>query len=204
MVKRPMISVLFWTLVCASVSGQEPGELYDPMAPSGQVNPGSAGTETALGYHLTGTLVSPSGRVAIINGRLSREGDEVDGAEIVSIEAGVVHMRTGSEELSVSLGSHTAKNRPADGRIRISRDPASPPALAMAGPEPGSVGAPSPIPTASEADRRERYGPVQRGERDALGHCEALRERRHHSEPDDDRAIRIQPQCLQRQHQRAS
>ena len=164
MVKRSMISVVFWTLVCASASGQEPGGLHDPTAPSGQADPGSADAGAALGYHLTGTLVSPSGRVAIINGRLSREGDRVDGAEIISIEAGVVHMRAGSAEISVSLGSHSATNRSSDGKIRISRDPTSRPALAVTKPEPAAVEAPSPIPTPSATDRHERYGPVQRGE----------------------------------------
>jgi len=44
-------------------------------------------TPSAGSYHVTGVMVSNAGRVAIINGKLSREGDLIEGAEVLRIEA---------------------------------------------------------------------------------------------------------------------
>lgn len=54
---------------------------------------------------LNGTLVSPTGRSALINGRVARVGDRVAGAEIFSIDEGEVQLTAGSERLVVRVGS---------------------------------------------------------------------------------------------------
>jgi FimV-like protein len=56
-------------------------------------------------FQVTGTLISPSGRSALINGQLIEEGDQVAGARVVAIHEGTVRMRIGSRELAVNVGS---------------------------------------------------------------------------------------------------
>lgn len=106
MFKRLSIFTLAWSLSCASVSGQEPSVLPDPMNPYSGANSSVANAEPAFEFRVSGTLISPSGRLAIVNGKPSRAGDRVDGAEILSIDAGVVRIHTGSQELTVRLGSN--------------------------------------------------------------------------------------------------
>jgi FimV-like protein len=61
-------------------------------------------------------MVSNAGRVAIINDKLSREGDLIEGAEVLRIEAGTVHLRMGSERVTVYVGS-TAVSNPANNPV---------------------------------------------------------------------------------------
>jgi FimV-like protein len=79
MFKRSVLVILFSALGCAAVSAQD--------------------------FRVTGTLVSSNGRLAFVNGEMVREGDRVDGGEIISIDAGLVRIRTGSRDLTVRLGS---------------------------------------------------------------------------------------------------
>lgn len=146
MLIRTLLFVLLWNLVCAAVSGQESGVFADPMMPYGQAD---SGTEPPPSYRLSGTLISPSGRVAIVNGRPSREGDRVDGAEILSIETRAVHLRTGSGELTVTLGSDAVRDR--------SSGPAATPELSLP-----TGTAPSQVVTPARFDTH--HGPVKPGE----------------------------------------
>lgn len=151
---RKQFFALLWTLMGTTTSAQVPGDLRDPMTPGG---PSSAAALSGPGYHLTGTLISPSGRVAIINGTLSREGDRVDGADILAIDAGVVHMRTGSQELTVYLGARTSGGKSSSqGGSRQPRTSHS-----HTGPNPAAASMPSQsLPSAG----LRTHGPVKRGE----------------------------------------
>lgn len=61
---------------------------------------------TAAGtFHLKGVLVSDSGGLALVNGKMSRVGDRVAGAEIIGIVEGAVRLLIGSRELTVYVGS---------------------------------------------------------------------------------------------------
>jgi len=159
--KQSLIFALFWTLVCASVSGQEPETLPDPMRSYGRADAGAAEAQRMPDYLLSGTLISPSGRVAILNGQSSREGDRVDGAQILSIQAGAVRIRAGSGELTVYLGSNTAQNPSYDRSSRISRGPN--PLQRSPEPAPAAGSVPSQALTA-RFDARGHHGPVMRGE----------------------------------------
>lgn len=77
--------------------------LGDPMRPYRADN--GAGTEKASPrrLRLSGVLVSTTRRIAVINGSLYREGDEVQGARITRIEPESVRLRRGDEELVVPL-----------------------------------------------------------------------------------------------------
>ena len=100
---------LLWALMCAPAYGQD-RTAFDGAA--------------ARSYHVTGVMVSNAGRVAIINDKLSREGDLIEGVEVLQIEAGTVHLRMGSERVMVYVGStavpHLANNQaagPASNRL---------------------------------------------------------------------------------------
>ena len=71
------------------------------------------GLAEAATYRLSGVLISPSGRAALVNGKLGREGDWVDGAEIVAINEAGVRLRSDAGEFTVYLGSQPVQQRAA-------------------------------------------------------------------------------------------
>ena len=76
----------------------------DPMQPYRYVaTPGSGGVG-APRFALTAVLISPTRRVAIVNGKPYERGETVGGAEIVRIEPDAVHLREHGNELVVPLG----------------------------------------------------------------------------------------------------
>ncbi len=56
-------------------------------------------------FTLNGVLISPTSRSALVNGKVVREGEHVDGVEILAIDEDAVHVLTGSEEYAVPVGS---------------------------------------------------------------------------------------------------
>lgn len=77
--------------------------LTDPG--SARQSTGGASASATGNFHLKGVLVSDSGGLALINGKMSRVGDRVAGAEIVAIVEGAVRLLIGSRELTVNVGS---------------------------------------------------------------------------------------------------
>ena len=150
MLERPLIIFLFWTLACVAASGQESAALHDPMMPYSRTD---SGAEPAPSYHLRGTLISPSGRVAMFNGKLAHEGDRVNGAQILSIDPGAVRIRTNSGELTVYMGSRGA---------RVSPEPARRQAAPEADTATGAVS--SEVLANVPAGTNARHGPVRDGE----------------------------------------
>ena len=108
MPERSVLVLLFWALTWVPAWSQQSTVLPDPTRPYDRADL-SAEPSAIQSYRLSGTLISPSGRVALFNGSLYREGDWVDGAEILAIEAGAVHIRTAADELTVYLGSESAR-----------------------------------------------------------------------------------------------
>ena len=86
----------------------------DPMQPYRLV-PGPAGTVAAPRFALTAVLISPTRRVAIVNGKPYERGESVNGAEIVRIDADAVHLREHGNELVVPLGHAVAADKPSQG-----------------------------------------------------------------------------------------
>ncbi len=81
-------------------------ELHDPTRPPdyrqrAPEEPAPAAQEQPL--ELASILIGPGRRVAVINQRLVREGDDVAGARVQSIERDRVILRRGTSELIVSL-----------------------------------------------------------------------------------------------------
>ena len=147
MIKRSSILVLLWTLVFASVLGQ---------------GHGAGAAEPAGGHRVTGVLISPSGRVAVVNDTLSREGDRVDGAEIVSIGVGGVRMRMGSREATVYVGSNAVWEDSSRPTTQASPEPVQRQSLQGSMRSAGSGS--SQAATLARLDEAALHGPVQRGE----------------------------------------
>lgn len=156
MLKQSLIIVSLWILAGASVSGQQPGELADPMRPYTPAHVSAADAGPKPDYRVSGVLVSPSGRVAIINDTLMREGDRIAGAVIVSIEPSTVHMRIGSREVTAHLGSDVLLERSSSQPVQVAHEPASGfPALERSVSES--------VPTSGLLDQLSEHA-VQRGE----------------------------------------
>lgn len=84
---RLALLVLLWPLLITAAFGQ------DSAAPA------------AGEFRLNGVLISPAGRSALINGKVSREGERVGRAEILAIEEKGVRLIIGADEFTVLVGS---------------------------------------------------------------------------------------------------
>ncbi len=88
-------------LVAAGAARAEDASVRDPMQPYRFVGrPGGVAPRFAL----TAVLISPTRRVAIVNGKPYERGESVNGAEIVRIDPDAVHLREHGNELVVPLG----------------------------------------------------------------------------------------------------
>jgi hypothetical protein len=100
-------------LVAATAARAEDAPVRDPMQPY-RFAAGPGGSVAAPRFALTAVLISPTRRVAIVNGRPYERGESVSGAEIVRIDADAVHLREHGNELVVPLG-HAAAGKPSQG-----------------------------------------------------------------------------------------
>jgi len=102
-------------LVAAAVARAEDAPVRDPMQPYRFVaGSGSAGGVVTPRFALTAVLISPTRRVAIVNGKPYERGESIGGAEIVRIDPDAVHLREHGNELVVPLG-HAAVGKPSQG-----------------------------------------------------------------------------------------
>ncbi len=134
--------------------------LRDPMMPYSHA--GAAAEREEPAYRVSGVVISPSRRVALVNGTVSAEGDRVGDAEILSIDAGAVRLRKGSRELTVYLGSDAVQERQMGPATATSPPPSPEPSDLE--PKPAAGSAPSEAPLLAAVDPSRQYGPVQRGE----------------------------------------
>jgi hypothetical protein len=81
--------------------------MHDPTQPFRAAAGGEA-AEPASGpqprFKVTAVLVSPTRRVAIVNGHALQEGQWIGGAEVVKIDARSVQLREGNREFVLQLG----------------------------------------------------------------------------------------------------
>lgn len=76
--------------------------LDDPTRPPGYRLPGS-GKATVRGWHLSGIWIRDGQRLALINGRMVRPGQRIDGAQLVSVGPTGVRLRKGERIITVRL-----------------------------------------------------------------------------------------------------
>ena len=99
-------------------AGADAGKaLRDPMQPYRPLPGGAGGAAGGATYrfNLTGVVISPTRRIAIVNGRSLEVGDEVAGAKIVRIERETVYLQQGSGALLIHLGRPGNGERPSEG-----------------------------------------------------------------------------------------
>lgn len=98
-------AVIAAALLLAVGARAEETAVRDPMRPFGSVAAaGAAHATRGPRFALTGVLISPTRRIAIVNGKAYMPGEWIDGAEIVAIEPAAVRLREAGTELVVSLG----------------------------------------------------------------------------------------------------
>jgi hypothetical protein len=103
-----MVAMALCCAAAGAAHGAEP-VLNDPMRPFQAVaGEGGRGAAAVPRFQLTAVLISPSRRVAVINGKPYQQGQKIGTAEVISIGAQSVGLRDGGEELVVHLG----KTRP--------------------------------------------------------------------------------------------
>lgn len=103
MVYKRLLLLILLPLISAAALAGEAEILANPGSASYRSNSGSASEAGKI--RLKGVLVSESGGLALINGKLSRVGDRVAGAEIVAISEGAVRLSMGSRERTLYVGS---------------------------------------------------------------------------------------------------
>lgn len=99
------ISIIFtglMTFFCQSVYAEP---LKDPTRPANyQQKSGSrVGTKAAPRWVLSSTLISPTRRLATINGKTLAVGGQIGNARVLSIEAAKVSLKDGSKEIVLQL-----------------------------------------------------------------------------------------------------
>jgi hypothetical protein len=105
-VSRRAALLIVGSLALAGAARAADAPVHDPMQPFHYVaGPGGVGGPR---FALTAVLISPTRRVAIVNGKPYERGETVGGAEIVRIEADAVHLREHGNELVVPLGHAAA------------------------------------------------------------------------------------------------
>ncbi|MBN1140757.1 MAG: hypothetical protein JXB25_03010 [Deltaproteobacteria bacterium] len=92
----------------------EKAALRDPTLPpvSRASLAGGAGFDPAS-WKLSATLIGPKRSVAVINGRIAEQGDVIDRAEVVAIQAGRVRLRIGSSDWVIRENDGAVRKTPA-------------------------------------------------------------------------------------------
>jgi hypothetical protein len=107
--------VLSLILAAAAFAAEPP--VRDPTQPFDRTAAAGASARAAAPrFMLTAVLISPTRRVAIVNGKAHMIGEAVNGAELVAIEHDSVRLREKGAEVVVSLG------RPGSGRPSVQGD----------------------------------------------------------------------------------
>jgi hypothetical protein len=91
-----------------AAAGADERAVRDPMQPFRAAEGAAAAEIAAPRYALTAVLISAARRIAVVNGQLYRQGDIVDGAEVVQIEPNAVHLRAADGSFVIRLASARA------------------------------------------------------------------------------------------------
>lgn len=115
-----VVLLVFFTTAPSSVLAQGLNASFESLAVNEWTGTTVPATDVASSFRLKGTIVSQSRRAALINERLSREGDRVGGAEILVISEGAVRILVGSREYTVRVGSPTILEHGSDSQLAYS------------------------------------------------------------------------------------
>jgi len=102
-------SKCFLLLILFSISVQA-GELRDPMEPYGYLSAINGQLEETMGnaldgntLRLSGIFVGPRGNSAVINNRRVYVGEQIDGAQLVTIEPHAVELELQGDRIKIEL-----------------------------------------------------------------------------------------------------
>ena len=99
---RSLVLVILVAVLTAAAQAEE--ELNDPTRPyQGAIDADAYRQQLLQGYQLTSLLVSDSRKLATINGRRYRVGDQFDGARLVTIDHQGVVLDVGGLQLRIDL-----------------------------------------------------------------------------------------------------
>ena len=117
--KIAVFVVLAGWLLAGVPAGAE--RLPDPMRPP-QVGSGTAPARAGepQDWKLHMIRISPDQRLAVINGRIVKPGDEVSGARVMSVGTNSVQLRKGANRFSVALSRASVKRPTAYGGVMMS------------------------------------------------------------------------------------
>ncbi|MCW8890101.1 MAG: hypothetical protein OQL20_05515 [Sedimenticola sp.] len=86
------------------------GELRDPMEPYGYLSAGSDARDPAMNsvldentLRLSGIFIGPGGNSAVINNRRVYVGEQIDGAQLVTIEPHAVELEQQGDRIKIEL-----------------------------------------------------------------------------------------------------
>jgi hypothetical protein len=107
------VLVAAWLLASFAVAAADELPVRDPMRPFGR-DAGTAGAAAAPAprFTLTGVVIAPSRRIAIVNGRPYALGDSIDGAELVAVEPRAIRLKDGGVELVIPLRTAAKSRQP--------------------------------------------------------------------------------------------
>ena len=98
-------AALAFAALAVAFAAHAADELADPTRPEIAAASPAAAPAAAARFELRAVLIGKTRRVAVINGRALGVGDSVDGAEVVSIDAGRVRIRTPDGERELGLAN---------------------------------------------------------------------------------------------------
>jgi hypothetical protein len=97
MINRQQLTLFISSLLCL-ISPMTNAEMKDPTKP-----PQLAAVVAHNGYTLTAIMTSDNKKLAIINGKVVRIGDEIDNAKVTAINSNTVELDAPSGSLTLTL-----------------------------------------------------------------------------------------------------
>lgn len=167
MINKSMLFTLLGTLAFGAAFSQQTDGLdarvsYPQDAGAGYPQDRVVTAEAASSFNLRGILITQSSRAAMLNGKVLREGDVLNGAEILAIAEREVRIRIGSDERILRVGSTVIPGQSRQPEMHIVRN-ASPARNESKQERPMAVEAER-VPTLARADAEERIHKVRQGE----------------------------------------
>lgn len=167
MIKKSMLFTLLGTLAFGAAFSQQTDGLdargsYPQDSGASYPQDRSVAAEAAPGFDLRGILITQSSRAAMLNGKVLREGDVLNGAEILTIAEREVRIRIGSDERILRVGSRVIPGQARPPEIHIVRN--TRPAPNSPKRERPTMVEPDQVPTLARTDVEERIHKVRQGE----------------------------------------
>lgn len=162
MLDRSFAIILLFPLAFTSASGEESDLLRDQLPVHNPANTTAVAIEPPSGFHLRGILISKSHGSALVNDRLARVGDRVDGAVILAIDEQSVRILVGQRELTLRVGSTVGPQQLSDPGTRVAHGLRRP----QSSPVQDRRTSPMPIiePASVRSNPNSRHRLVKRGE----------------------------------------